>query len=67
MSILELKEEAIRQFTAKVESMEDEAALNMELDFLSGIHTKDKNALNLSHHYAGIKHKYADVLAKLAQ
>lgn len=67
MSILELKEEAIRQFAVKVEAMDDEAALKVVLHFLDGIHTKDGNAQNLSHHYESIKQKYSAVLEKLAQ
>ena len=37
MSVAELKEEAIRQFAIKVESIDDEAALKVVLDFLTGI------------------------------
>jgi hypothetical protein len=67
MSIAELKEEAIRQFAAKVEAMEDETALKVVLDFLNGIHADDKHGINLSHHYESIKLKYGSVLQKLAQ
>ena len=67
MSIAELKEEAIRQFAIKVESMEDETALKIVLDFLNGISAEDKNGINLSRHYDSIKLKYGSVLEKLAQ
>ena len=67
MSVLELKEEAIRQFAIKVESMDDEAALAIVLDFLKGIKTEDKNGINLSRHYDSIKLKYGAVLEKLAK
>ena len=36
MSVAELKEEAIRQFAMKVESMDDEAGLKVALEFLNG-------------------------------
>ena len=67
MSVLELKEEAIRQFAVKVESMDDETALKMVLDFLKGIKADDKNGISLSRHYDSIKLKYSSVLEKLAQ
>ena len=67
MSVSELKEEAIRQFAIKVESMEDETALKIVLDFLKGIKADDKDGINLSSHYDSIKLKYGPVLAKLAQ
>jgi hypothetical protein len=67
MSVAELKEEAIRQFAVKVEAIEDETALKMVLDFLSGIHAGDKQAINLSRHYETIKAKYGTVLKKLAE
>jgi hypothetical protein len=67
MSVAELKEEAIRQFTIKVEAMDDEATLTVVLDFLKGIGKNDKNGVNLSRHYEQIKLKYRSVLEKLAQ
>ncbi len=67
MSVLELKEEAIRQFAIKVESMEDETALKIVLDFLKGIKAEDKHGINLSRHYESIKLKYGPVLEKLAK
>jgi len=67
MSVIELKEEAIRQFAIKVESMDDEVALKMVLDFLNGIKANDNGAINLSKHYDSIKQKYGQVLQKLAQ
>ena len=67
MSVLELKEEAIRQFAIKVESMEDETALKIVLDFLKGIKAEDKQGINLSRHYESIKLKYGPVLEKLAK
>jgi hypothetical protein len=67
MSVLELKEEAIRQFAIKVESMDDEAALIMVLDFLKGIEVGDEHGINLSRHYAAIKARYGAVLKKLAK
>ena len=67
MSVLELKEEAIRQFAIKVETMDDEAGLKIVLDFLKGINTEDKNRINLSYHYETIKLKYSAVLEKLAK
>ncbi len=67
MSVAELKEEAIRQFAIKVESMDDEAALKVVLDFLTGIRSGDKNGINLSSHYESIKLKYGSVLEKLAK
>jgi len=67
MSVLELKEEAIRQFAIKVESLDDPAALTMVLDFLKGIEAGDDRGINLSRHYAGIKLKYGAVLEKLAK
>ena len=66
MSVLELKEEAIRQFALKVESLDDEAALVMVLDFLKGINT-NTDGLSLSRHYNSIKSKYGPVLEKLAR
>lgn len=66
MSVLELKEEAIRQFAIKVESMNDEAALTMVLDFLKGLGPHD-SGLNLAQHYDQIKLKYGAVLEKLAK
>jgi hypothetical protein len=67
MSIAALKEEAIRQFAVKVESIEDEASLMVVIDFLSGIKGDDKQAINLSRHYSTIKEKYGSVLKKLAE
>ena len=67
MSVSQLKEEAIRQFAIKVESMDDEMALKVVLDFLKGISTGDKNGINLSRHYESIKSKYGSVLEKLAK
>ncbi|MEI8278623.1 MAG: hypothetical protein WCG87_02600 [Bacteroidota bacterium] len=67
MSVAELKEEAIRQFAVKVEATEDEKVLHIILDFLSHIHSDDKNSMNLSHHYDSIKAKYSSVLKKLAE
>ena len=67
MSILELKEEAIHQFAIKVESLDDEAALTMVLEFLKGIETGDEHGINLSRHYGSIKLKYGPVLEKLAK
>ena len=67
MSVSELKEEAIRHFAIKVESMNDETALNIVLDFLKGIRTGDKNGINLSRHYDSIKLKYGQILEKLAK
>lgn len=67
MSVLELKEEAIRQFAIKVEAMDDEAGLKIVLDFLKGISAEDKNGANLSRHYEDIKLKYGSVLEKLAK
>lgn len=67
MSVTALKEEAIRQFAIKVASVDDEAELQVILDFLSGIHPNDKQGLNLSRHYEKIKARYGDVLKKLAE
>jgi hypothetical protein len=67
MSIIELKEEAIRQFALKVEAMKDETALKEVLDFLSGIKGGDAQNINLSRHYNDIKAKHGDVLKKLAE
>ncbi len=67
MSVAALKEEAIRQFAIKVESMDDEAALKVVLDFLKGISSGDKGGINLSSHYESIKLKYGSVLEKLAK
>ncbi len=67
MSVAELKEEAIRQFAVKVESMEDEAALKAVLDFLNGIQNGDIKDINLSRHYNGIKAQHGEVLDKLAK
>ena len=67
MSVLELKEEAIRQFAIKVELLDDEAGLTMVLDFLNGIEAGDKGGINLSRHYGSIKSKYGPVLEKLAK
>ena len=67
MSVAELKEEAIRQFAVKVDALEDETALKMVLDFLSGIKAGDKEGLNLSRHYNVIKAKYGPVLKRLAE
>ena len=67
MSVLELKEEAIRQFAIKVELLDDEVALKMVIDFLNGIKTDDKNGLSLARHYNGIKLQYGAVLEKLAK
>lgn len=67
MSVAALKEEAIRQFAIKVESMDDEAALTVVLDFLKGISSGDKGGINLSSHYESIKLKYGSVLEKLAK
>ncbi len=66
MSVLELIEEAIRQFSIKVESLDDEAALVMVLDFLKGIN-RNTDGLSLSRHYDSIKSKYGSVLEKLAR
>ncbi len=66
MSVLELKEEAIRQFAIKVESLDDEAALTMVLDFLKGIN-RNTDSQSLSRHYDNIKLKYGTVLEKLAR
>jgi hypothetical protein len=66
MSVAELKEEAIRQFAVKMESVEDERTLIMVLDFLGGIKNGDASGINLSRHYGSIKAKYADVLKRLA-
>ncbi len=67
MSVAELKEEAIRQFAVKVESLEDETALKAVLDLLNGIQSGDIKDINLSHHYNGIEAQYGEVLDKLAK
>ena len=67
MSVAALKEEAIRQFASKVESMDDEKTLQAVLDFLDGIRPENKNSLDLSRHYESIKAKYGSVLERLAQ
>ena len=67
MSVSTIKEEAIRQFALKVESMDDEASLKIVLDFLNGIGKKGDSGTNLSSHYDSIKTKYASVLEKLAK
>ena len=67
MSVLQLKEEAIRQFAAKLESTDDAEVLQMILKFLDGIKADDKKAINLAHHYDTIKARYGDLLKKLAQ
>jgi hypothetical protein len=67
MSVAELKEEAIRQFAVKVESMEDETALKAVLDLLNGIQSGDIKDINLSRHYNGIEAQYGEVLDKLAK
>ena len=67
MSVAELKEEAIRQFAIKVESLDDETGLKIVLEFLNGINVKENNSINLSHHYDNIKAKYSGILKRLAQ
>jgi len=67
MSIIELKEEAIRQFAVKVEAADDEKILEMILEFLKGIDSNDKHGINLSRHYEAIKQQYGGVLKRLAQ
>jgi hypothetical protein len=67
MSVLELKEEAIRQFAIKVDSLDDEATLTMVLDFLKRIGVGDEHGINLSRHYESIKSQYGPVLEKLAK
>ena len=67
MSVAELKEEAIRQFTVKVVASDDEVVLKMILDFLNGIEPDKDNSISLSHHYNSIKAKYGTVLKKLAE
>ncbi len=67
MSVMELKEEAIRQFAVKVEETEDEQTLKIILEFLQGLNIDDKKGLNLSRHYHDIKMKYPQVLKKLAE
>ena len=51
MSVAELKEEAIRQFAIKVDAIDDEAALNVVLDFLKGIKSGNQDSISLSRHY----------------
>ena len=67
MSLLEIKEEAIKQFAIKVEALNDEASLNVILEFLGGIGKGSNDHVNLSKHYESIKNKYGSVLEKLAQ
>ncbi len=66
MSVVELKEEAIRQFARKVEATDDERVLIMIVEFLNGLQVEDSNQLNLSQHYDKIRSKYSTVLKKLA-
>lgn len=67
MSIAEIKEELIAEFAKKIDHIEDEASLNVILEFLNGIQTSSSSEINLARHYAEIKQKYSSVLAKLAQ
>jgi hypothetical protein len=67
MSVAALKEEAIRQFAIKVEAIDDEAGLILVLDFLNGIRSEDKGAIDLARHYDSIKQRYSAVLEKLAK
>ena len=67
MSILEIKEEAIKQFALKVERINDEASLNVILAFLDGIGNSGNDPLSLSKHYESIKSKYGSVLERLAK
>jgi len=67
MSVAELKEEAIRQFAIKVESIHDETGLKIMLEFLSGIQASDNDSVNLSRHYNKLKAQYSAVLKKLAE
>lgn len=66
MSIAELKEEAIKQFTEKIVATDDEEVLKSILDFLGSINVSDSNSINLSRHYNDIKAKYGPVLKGLA-
>lgn len=67
MSITEIKEELITEFVKKIDRIEDEASLNVILEFLNGIGMSSPADINLSKHYESIKQKYSSVLAKLAQ
>jgi hypothetical protein len=67
MGIAEIKEEAIRQFTIKVEAMDNQASLQMVLEYVNSLGNNDNDMINLSQHYESIKLKYGTVLEQLAK